>query len=113
MTKKALLNTWGLYLLLAVIFVSGGLLAWNYDWSKLKFDGSNADTPQIQTTQCPTTSAGRGQPCCKQLQSGELQASVGVLYVPKSCEKCPGDTHFLENAPEAGYMLCECNTCPN
>ena len=110
MAKKA--QMWALYLFLAGLFLVGGLVAWKYDWSELKFDSSNGDTPQTQTTQCPTMSAERGQPCCRQLQSGELQAPVGILYVPQSCKKCPDDTHLLGNAPEPNYMLCECNACP-
>lgn len=117
MAKKAQIN-WTLYFLLAVIFISGGLLAWHYDWLKFmpKFN-SNPNLENPITTppgECPKTSADMGKPCCRTLESGEMQAAVAAVYISASCKQCPIDTHFLQMAPEGGgnlYKICECNAC--
>ena len=118
--KKAQLiasqKTWALYLLLAAIFISGGLLAWHYDWSKFRstIENSNIDLNyENPGAKCPKTSADTSSPCCTATE-GVMQATVDAIYVSASC-KCPSDTKFKEMAPEGGgtlYMICKCYPCP-
>ncbi len=115
MKKKAISAIGSTIAVIAIISILIAIIMSYYGYIQLpnfnKYtDGVNT---VVSDDKCPKTSEGRGQPCCKQLQSGEMQAAVSIIYVPNSCKKCPDDTHFKDPAPEGGYMLCECNACTN
>jgi len=117
MAKKA--QIWALYLLLALIFVSAGLLAWNYNWFNIRpsFKDSNVDLNfQNPDAKCPKTMADMGKVCCEPAadDTGEIKAAVSAVYISASCKNCPAGTHFLMMAPEGGgnsYKICQCDGC--
>lgn len=112
MSKKAQTSAIILLLVIAGIVIAG-IFAWNYNWLNLrfKFENANADGAVNPANECPETSADMGTPCCKRLESGELQPSVSLVYTRTPCG-CPSDTSPKGYAPEGkNYLLCDCNDC--
>ena len=111
---------WALYLLLVIIFISGGLLALHslgvVDLSKFRLNLEDSDiNPKYRNlaAECPKTLAEMKLVCCKPAESGEMRAAVSAVYVSASCKECPSETHFLRFAPEGNnIMICQCDACP-
>ncbi|MDP2749208.1 MAG: hypothetical protein Q8O89_00055 [Nanoarchaeota archaeon] len=124
MSKKAQQEvgktTWGIYLLLILLFIAGSLAALQHfgylDFSKLKFIDPNPDfkiTPPPET--CYKTLDEMGKTCCEKAEDSKLAVAVSAVHIPILCE-CPVGTEDMGPAPEGDYKLyriCDCNCQEN